>query len=354
MKTKLFLSLILLCCVTCFGQEKRDIEKSTIQQITLKKQIAVDDLENQIRDIPFAAVRVFVRYKIADWLWKDGKDETGRAEPLIIKATDDLFKNESEIPSSSFISLKSDIFTLLEINSKDTAKLLKNKYRQKSESELDDAHSLLETKDGEKLVIEKILKFLGNTSELNSNQEQNIFELSLLLDKLQDRKSPEISRILSAILALDESGRNSLSAESLISFLPYLRDSLVSNDLRIRLYKIILNKVRNAISVSHTNVESANRLLSFVLLDIDANAPSLSGEANALKVVLNSRISKAVSNEKEREDRIKESSDQLSALISEAEKAEDESDKYFLYTRAAKLALSQYKFEVAVDLRKRH
>lgn len=345
MKTKIKLSfaLIFLCCLSGWGQKPASEQKSNNQEITLKKQIAVDELENQVKDIPFAAVRVFVRSKIVAWLWKDGKDETGRAEQLAVKVVDELYEKKNEIPGIYFSAIKSDIFALLETNSKDTAKRLNEKYSITSEDELSDAHSLLDKKNGEKLVAEKILKSLVNPSESG-------IDVALLLDKLQTRKSPEAARILAAILALEESGKSNFSAGTLYSIVHNFRDSSVPSDLQKRFFNIVLNKARNAVNSADSNVEAAYNLLRAVASDIKLKAPHLLAEASGLQLALSAKMSKQANESKEREKRIGESADTLGALISEAEKAEDEGVKYLLYVRAAKLSLERQKFGLAVEL----
>lgn len=342
-KIKLLVVLIVICCLDSWGQKSTNEPKSNAQEITIKKHIVVDEIENQIKDVPFAAVRVFVRSKIAAWLWKDGKDETGRAEPLAVKVIDELYEKKNEIPGVYFSTIKSDIFALLEVNSKDTAKSLSKKYNLSSEDELNNAYSLLDRKDGEKLVAEKILKALINQTEFN-------IDVALLLDELQTRKSPEVARILAAILALEESGKSNLSTRFLSSIAHNFRDSSVSDNLRVRFHNLVLNKARNAANFSDSNIEPAYYLLSNAIPDIAIKSPNLLAEARALQQALNTKLSKSASEAKERENRIKESPDELSALISEAEKAEDEGVNYLLYVRAAILSLKRQKFGLAVEL----
>jgi hypothetical protein len=345
MKTqaKLLVMLIVFCCLTSWGQKPANKVKSNLQETTIKKQIIVDDLENQVRDISFAAVRVFVRYKLAAWLWKDGKDETGRADQLAVKAIDELYEKKTEIPSLYANTLKPDVFALLEVNAKDTAKKLREKYDFSSEDELVNAQSLLNKKDGEKLATEKILKSLSNQTELSSTT-------TFLIDQLQSRKSPELLRILTAILNLEETSKSNLSTDSLFLIVYCFRDSIVPNDLRLRFFKIVISKARNAVQFPDSNVQSAYRLLNSVMPDIPANAPNLLTEANALQSVLRARISQTESEAQEIFKRIEDSADKLSALISEAEKTEDEALKYRLLVMAAELALNEKKFRHAVDL----
>lgn len=343
-KIKLLAVLAVFCGITCWGQ-KPDAKspKVNLQEKIIKKQIIADDLENQVKDIQFAAVRVFVRYKLAAWLWKNGKDETGRAEQLAIKAIDELYEKKTEIPGLYADTLKPNIFTLLEVNAKDTARKLKDKYNFTSEDELENAQSLLSKKDGEKLATEKILKSLSNQTELGSTTTS-------LIDQLQSRKSPEFLKILTAILNLEETSKSNLSTDSLFLTVYYFRDSIVPNDLRLRFFKIIVGKARNAVQFPDSNVQSAYRLLNSVMPDIAANALNLLTEANALHSVLRARTSQAESETQEALKRIEESADKLSALISEAEKTKDEALKYKLFVRAAELAFNEKKFRQAVDL----
>lgn len=126
MKLHLSLILIIFCSLICPAQKADEKAVVAAQQRILKKQILVDELDNQTKNVPFAAVRVSVRTKLAGWLWKNGKDETGRAEPLAVKAVEELYEKKDEIPNPIFLS--QDLFPLLELNAKETAKKLRAKY----------------------------------------------------------------------------------------------------------------------------------------------------------------------------------------------------------------------------------
>jgi len=72
--------VILSLAAGVFAQKPAKIPLSTAQRFIVKKQQLVDDFEMQLKDIPYAAVRVYIRYKLAEWLWKKGKDDSDRAE----------------------------------------------------------------------------------------------------------------------------------------------------------------------------------------------------------------------------------------------------------------------------------
>lgn len=345
MKIKIGFLLILtaFCCLAGWGQKSARTPKIEAQEITIKKQIIVDNLESQIKDIPFAAVRVFVRSKIAAWLWKDGKDDTGRAEQLAVKAINELYENKTEIPSPHFHSLKSETLALLASNAKETAKKLITKYDVSSEDELESANLLLNKKDGEKLAVSKIKESLVSQSELSPI-------VTILIDQLESRKLSELVTVLNTIINLAETGRNDFSTDALYLIVHNFRSPIVSNDLRIRFYKIVLKKAGDSFQSANSNAETAYYLLNAVMPDIATNAPDFLAEASALRAALTTRLSQAAIEERERNKRIEANPDKLDALISEAEKSDDKGMKYHLYSRAAALALEQEKYRLAVDL----
>ncbi|MEJ7861417.1 MAG: hypothetical protein WKF90_07245 [Pyrinomonadaceae bacterium] len=341
MKFKLLVILIMLCGLTCFAQKSDEKAKLAARQIILKKQILVDELNNQAKDVPLAAVRVFARMKLAEWLWRDGKDETGRAEPIAVKAVEELYEKKNEIPTWFFLS--SDLFGLLELNAKDATKRLRAKYNIEESEDLRNASSLLNKEGGDKIVGAKIKRALSSENDLNS--------FAYMISELRDRKSPEFLSILFEIVNLEESGRNSFAPGSLSWVVDDYRDATVPNSLQIRFYRIVIGKARSAIQAPDTNgVASADALLYAILPDISANAPELSAEAMALKAVLSAKTSQGTRERQERDKRIDESADKLDALISEAEKTESKSEKNSLYDDAGKLATKLDKFQLAVDL----
>ncbi len=282
MKLKLSFVLIVFCSLNCLAQKSDEKAKIAAQQIILKKQILVDELDSQAKNVPVAAVRIFVRTKLAEWLWKDGKDETGRAEPIAIRAVEELYEKKNEVPNPFFLS--SDLFALLELNAKDIAKKLRAKYNVKGEEDLSNVSSLLYKEGGDKIVAAKIKKALADENDLNT--------ISYLLGELRNRKSPEFVSVLFEIIGLEETGRNSFAPDSLLWVVDYFRDVTVPNDLKIRFYRVVLDKARSALQASDEGgVTSADRLLNAILQDINANAPDLRAEASGIKAVLSAKTS---------------------------------------------------------------
>lgn len=337
------LVLLLICCITILGQAQTNTSTQDAQQIIAKKHLIADGIEGQTKQIEFAVVRVFIRYRTALWLWEDGKDETGRAEQFAVKAFEELYDKKNEIPDSNFFSLKRDILVLLETNAKNTAQILKTKYKTNSRDEIDIAKSLLNKKGNEKQAIEKLKNSLGNIDRLD-------LTTTLFIGKLKSQNSPAFLEILTEIVILEETGRSKISSDSLFQIVDYFRDANVTNNLRARFYRIVINKARKAMQPSDTNATDAYQLLYAIREDISKNAPELSAETAGLLTALAIKVPQSVYKEESAYKRIKESSDPLSTMISEAEATDDQSLKETLLTRAARLAKKQGKLQLAVDL----
>lgn len=341
-RIKIILCLAVFFCVPISAQTI-DRNKPLEDSQTLKKQIIADDLENQAKNVPLAAVRVLVKYKIAWWLWKKGKDSTERASPLAIHALEDLYENKAEIPDLYFDGLSRDIFSLLDSNEKETAAKLSAKYNLTSEDKLKSAEALLNQTGGEKIVTDKVLESLNSNAELSP---MTVW----LMEELRNRNSPELLRILARILTLEESGINSFTDGTLFHTVDFFRSGRVSNDLRSRFYRIVVNRARNSIQTPGTNITETYDLLGAIIGDINRNEPDMSPDARSLLAALSTRLPIDITKRREIYDRIEEAADRLSAMISEADAADDAGIKNDLLTEASQLALKKGKFVLAVDL----
>lgn len=341
-RIKITLFLAVFFCVPISAQTI-DRNKPSEDPQTLKKQIIADDLENQAKNVPLAAVRVLVKYKIAWWLWKKGKDGTGRASPLAVRALEDLYENKAEIPDLYFDGLSRDIFSLLDSNEKETATRLSAKYNLTSEDKLKSAEALLNQTGGEKIVTDKVLESLNSSAELNP---MTVW----LMEELRSRHSPELLRILARILTLEESGINSFTDGTLFHTVDFFRSERVSNEFRSRFYRIVVNRARNSIQTPGTNITETYDLLGAILGDIIRNEPDMSPDARSLMAALSTRLPSDITRRRVVYDRIEEAADRLSAMISEADAADDAGIRNDLLTEASQLALKKGKFVLAVDL----
>lgn len=341
MKIALSLILFIFCTLICPAQKTDEKAVINTSPQILRKQILVDEFDNRAKDIPFAAVRVFVRTRIAEWLWKKGKDETGRAEQLAVKAIEEIYEKPDEMPDSR--SLKRDLFSLLEVNAKETANKLRTKYKIGSAEDLYTSVSPSYRKDNDKLVAEKVRNALTDTTDLSA--------ILGYLAVLQIQKSPELAPLLAEIINIQDSGKNNFTTASFLWIVNNFKDSIVPIDLKVRFYKIILNRAKNALQTTDGGeIHFAYVTLFRILPDIKANAPELAADAEGLNSALSAKTTPGDREYQESYQRIEESANRLNALIAEAEKSDNKNRKYSYLAEASRLATKEGKFRLAVDL----
>lgn len=328
--------------ISCFAQKEVTGVKSD-EQIRLFRQAAVNDLEDKIREVPLATIRSLVRFQVASFLWKTGKDDTGYARNLAVKALEELHEKRNEIPGLYYHSLQSEIMALLEARSPETAKKMSDKYPLSDEEKLDSAFPLFDQNNGEHLVADKLIKYFEGSSDISLNA-------SFLIDELVSRGSPELPRVLSCILSHEESGSGDFSAESFSNLVDAFRNPIINSNLQARFYVAAMKEAREKLNSGDTELQNEYNLISAVLPDISANAPNLQSDATILKTLLNSVILRNSTEYDRAFDRIGESSDKLAATISEAETADNKSLKADLFIDAVNLALRDRKHQTALDV----
>lgn len=344
MQKLLSLSLIILAfAVAAFSQKPATpLPLNAARAFIVKKQIFVDDIDSSLNTVQYAAVRIYIRYKLAEWLWKNGKDDTDRAEALAVKAVDEYYDKATEIPKDSGADLIGPVFDLLDDYAKATSARLKAKYKYVDENELmKSGMNDLQKPGGDKLVADKIRRSLAKGGEPD-------YSINLLLDDLCAMRSPQYAAVLNAILDACESSPSGkelfmlLSADDLI-------DPIVPIPVRRRYFNLLLTNARAEL-MQPTGEDDYSELLAGAIKALGNDLPDLVPEAEALKNVWVKKRSQKERSLDEARGRIAESSDKLAATIDEAERISDPNDKRALYYRAMSLAIAARKFGVAIDV----
>lgn len=333
--------LILILLVTAAGALAQTTAKSPIStapEFIVKKQQLVDDFELQMKDIPYAAVRVYIRYKLAEWLWKKGKDDTDRAEGLAVKALEEAYARKDELPANYRSRLVADLLGLLDANAKETAARLKLKYDFDSEDELFTGFSQFDKKDGDKLIAQRLLRALAKPGEIDRM-------VTPLINSLRVRKSLQFPIVLVLFLTAAESGRLIVNNFNLYQALVNFNDPQVSPALKARYFALVVARaaIQSPDGVTYQMLHSAINIFG-------DGSSDLLPEAMALKTVLANTETAVGRARREAEERIEAGTDKLAAYIDEAEKAEYPSHENFFYMRAAALAKDSGKLAIALDI----
>ncbi|MBK8810346.1 MAG: hypothetical protein IPN69_06370 [Acidobacteria bacterium] len=334
-------SLVLLVASAAQTLTSDDNEKETQRRV--QKLMFLSQMEGRIREVGLAAPRVLVRYRIAGWLWNEEKDDAGRAEELAVAALEDLYKNRAEIPTVYFSILSNDMFALLDRHAPRTAKTLRDKYNVAVSEDEGILEQLVSQAGSEKAAVDVAIRSLSAGPSTD-------FQIPFLLHRLKQRKSVEVFRLLDALIVSVERAPGRLQLYTLIGISPYFADLDAQRGSAERFARIVVRRAKIASQLPFADFDGWLDVLTLNSAMISQRTPDLVSDAEVLRVVLTSRISRRSRVERERNERINNSIDKLGALIEEAEQAQDPVEKYDFFRRAARLALEKDLFRRSTDL----
>jgi cell division septum initiation protein DivIVA len=342
MKKIVLTALISLAvAITGFSQKPYKITPAQAREFTVKKQVLADQVESDIKVAPYAAIRVYLRYRFAVWLWSGGKDDSGRAEPLSVKALDELYDKAGEIPENG-PDMKAQLFSLLDRNAKETATRLKAKYKYTDDDNLiADAFFDLNKPGGDKRVADKILLSLARGGELDPG-------ITFALEGLRTMRSPQFLVILTAILDAGESGRATTNQYSLSFFSGDFAGATVPLALKRRYFILVLAAARK--TLLEPGEDELGAYLDPVMDDFRESLPDLMPEAGAINKALKQKGTALLRFLAEARERVEASTDKIAANIDEAEKASDVKMKSFFYAQALVLAVQGEKYALAIGI----
>lgn len=307
----------------------------------IQKQFLVNQTEGRLREIDLAAPRVFLRFKIAEWLWNEEPTYFRRAEDLAVAAIDDLYKNRSEIPPVYFSALSSGVFALIQRRSPRLSKTLEEKYAVNETERVGIQYELIRKAGSEKSAVDAAIRSLSSGSA---------YQLPVLLNVLKQRKSPEIFRLLDALVSIEERSPGRIDPIIFRAVSPYFADRNVGRGSAERFARIVVRRAQAASLAPFADFDSWLDVLNANSKMIVERFPSLASDIEVLRLVLNSRISQRSRAERERDERIEKSADKLDALVSEAEQAKDPAVRFDLFRRAVRAALERGLFVRSADL----
>jgi hypothetical protein len=314
-----------------------------VENFILKRQIFVDDIESQLSTVPYAAVRVSIKYRLATWLWKNGRDDTGRAEGVAVRAVDELYGKKDEVPSANLSSLSKDLFALLEKNAPAAGARLKKKHGVVADDGVYEAYDRIGKPGGDKEAAQAIIRSLSVEDEFDDG-------ITMVLGKLESIQSPQIPVVLGAVLDAFESGRVRSDFNSLKMLFPYFMYSSVPASSQRRFFTLVLSRAREALQIQTNESGEHYDLLGDLIDGFGKSVPDLTAEAAIVRSALAARSSSAATARREADERIAQAVDKLSALIDEAERAGTGREKIDFYTRALNLAITEEKFPAAINI----
>lgn len=338
--------LLLTTAQICLGQNNQD-------ETLFAKQRASEVIENlpaQIKKIDDATIRVFLQLRVATFYWSELAEQSReRAGTLTLSGLQDLDEHRAELLPLYADSFREDLLALLEVHAPDLAARYKTRAAAASDkvtpsSSYDVAYSMLRTRGQATLAVQTLTRAL-------EGGEAPTITLSYFLSELQKQQPTLVPQVLSDILSAQERRPGTLSVEMLF----WLLDSYVwSNDredIKRRFLAITVAATADSYQWSDLGrLTDGFNLLRVTVPLIERLLPAMYPQALAQFATVRARLPNETVERAAVSERIRQSKDTLSQLMTEADSASSPSLKNDLLIQAAQLALTRGKLQLAFDL----
>ncbi|MEW6212305.1 MAG: hypothetical protein AB1631_28515 [Acidobacteriota bacterium] len=334
---------VLLCCL-CLGQTPRDEANQILPDQT---EYMLHQMADRIKEIEEPEMRVFLRYRIALYLWsKEFKKEFDFAQAMAVEALDDLYLHRGDLDHSDVAYYRGRLSAMIHTYSPALAAKLNDKYKfeETEKGDAATAYSMLSLKNGVKPAVEIISRNVKN------GQDDGLV-LVIFLTNLAKEHPGEYVRLLRETTVAEASRPGTFSLMTLYMLKGLYMGDDTPSDLRLHFLEVVVSKIeRNLAETESKEITSSYHLLRDVYGEIENLSPLLFLRARNAMSALTARVPGKVLERSNREDRIRASGDPLRQLITEADAVTDESEKDSLRTQAARLAFERKEFRLAVEL----
>ena len=304
-------------------------------------------------------LRVFLRYRIASFLWAKGiESEYVFAQTMAVDALEDLSLHKDEMKDSALNYYGDKLLALLRTYSPDLASKLTEKYElnRGARGDFGIAYSMLNTKEGTSRAIEIVKQ------NLKDGRDGGL-TLLFFLTNLRKEHPQEYFSLLKEIIATEMLKPGTFSMMSLYMLKSlYLIDE-TPLDVKLQFLGMVVNSVEKTYPQNNSeDMVTAYDLLKDVYREIEKialndshrelenfSAP-LYARARTVVAMLTSRVPSKIIERRAVQARVENSSDPLRQLIVEADAATNDSDKDDLRTQAAHLALEKGEPKLAAEL----
>jgi len=337
--------LLLTTGSVCLAQNIQD-ETSFARQ---RANELIEDLPAQIKKVDDATIRVFLRLRLATFYWSELSEQSReRARALTLSGLQDLDEHRADLVPLYADSFREDLLALLEVHAPDLAARHRagadTTERVTPGNPYDVAYAMLRTKGQAALAVQTLTRAL-------SGGEAPTMTISYFLSELQRQQPSLVPQLLSDILSVQERRPGTLSVEMLF----WLLDPYVWRNNRDDVKRRFLSVTVAATAESYQWSDSGKLATAFNLLRVTVPltqklVPGIYAQAAAQLATVRARLPNETVERSAIAERIRQSEDTLSQMITEANSATSPSLKNDLLIQAAQFALTKGKLQLSFDL----
>jgi len=339
------LLLLLTAGHVCHAQNIQD-EPSFARQRAIE---LIEDLPARIKKVDDATVRVFLQLRLATFYWSElSETSRDRARELTLSGLQDLDEHRSDLVPLWAQSFRQELLALLEVHAPDLAARYKDGADTTEKvtpgNPYDVAYAMLRTKGQAALAVQTLTRAL-------MSGEAPTMTISYFLSELQRQQPSLVPQLLSDILAQQERRPGTLSVEMLFWLLdPYVwRNN--RDDIKRRFLLVAVTATADSYQWSDSGkLSTAFNLLRVTVPLTQKLVPGIYPQAAAQLATVRARLPNDTVERSAIAERIRQSADTLSQMITEANSASNPSVKNDLLIQAAQLAFTKKKPQLAFDL----
>lgn len=337
--------LLLIAGQVCLAQNSQDETSFARQRATE----LIEDLPARIKKVDDASVRVFLQLRLATFHWSELSEQSrDLARELTLSGLRDLDEHRSDLVPLWAESFRQDLLALLEVHAPDLAARYKDgadtteKVTPGNPYEV--AYAMLRTKGQTALAVQTL------TRAINGGEPPTM-TISYFLSELQRQDPSLVPQVLSGILSQEERKPGTLSVELLFWLLdPYVwRNN--RDDIKRRFLLVAVAATAESYQWSDLGqLTNAFNLLRVTVPLTQTLIPGIYPQAAAQLATVRARLPNDTIERSAIAERLRQSEDTLSQMITEANSASSPSLKNDLLIQAAQLAFTKGELQLSFDL----
>jgi hypothetical protein len=332
------------CFSSVYGQKKQSDEEVFQNK---QRALSLSFYKNQIKNLEDAPIRCFARSRIAQFiLSKKVKEFFETAETLAIDCFEDIKKNPEQFSRANKSSVTGRLISELRVNMPEVAEEIELKY---SES-IDQFFSNFREID----LLENTSNFIQRLeNEIKRGKIPSFF----VLYKLRKKNPVDSIRLLDLILRHYELIKEIKRSDNTFVF---LYGEYFKKDIPIGMKKrhlLLIIEMSEKVLMDKKNpyaLFTLKAILNKALPHIKEILPSMYQRALAIKLTMEGSETRFQKEEREIYKRIERSENKLEQTIIEAKSAKRKNLKSGLWKSAAKIAIKEKKFRLAVECIKKY
>jgi len=336
-------TLLLIFCLALNGSNScvKHATKSVPSPSSQYQASVLISLLEQVDTCKEPALRVFLRLKVATYLWSKPSGSL-KPETIATTALADLREHEKEIPALYVTQFRKNLIAQLQLHAPELARALAENDNLDTRTDLEVAYSLLSQEKGSEQAVRIVQDSIGGGKDPGPI-------IVPFLHRLETIKSSDVPKVLNAVISQEEIQPGTISSGTLFQLKHLFIRQQTSEELQNRYLLAVVHRAGQTDGNLGSLVDMYT-ILADLLPEVEKRNPELYYSASVALTELAKRVPKRTLDRISLDKRVRASNDPLARLMAEMEAVTDPSLKEDLQIGAGQLALENGQIQLAINL----